>query len=111
MEALLKRNRHTLALLKDAGPTRRRAILATLTPREVIDICEIVLNTISPDGAFPLPAERAASCRRHRATLRKLAFNKRQAWRVKRRLIQRGGGAWLVPILTTLLSGVADLFG
>jgi len=110
MEPLLKRNRHTLPVLRDARPARRRAILATLTPHEVRDLCEIVLNAIASDGACPLDATQAARCRRHKATLRAIAFRKRRDWRAGRQLIQRGGGAWLVPVLTSLLSAAAGLF-
>jgi len=110
MDSLLKRNSRLLQLLKDARPLRRRALLATLTASEVRDLCEIVLNAISPQGACPLDGAQAARCRRHKTVLRTLAFRKRGGWREKRRLIQRGGGAWLVPVLSSLLSTVAGLF-
>lgn len=97
------KNNALLQVLLQAKRTRLRGLLQTLTKAEVDTICELVLNSISSDGGCPLTATVAKQCSRHKRTLRQLAFNKKLGWKKRKAIInQRGGAAWLIPILSSV---------
>lgn len=109
MESLLRRNENLFRVITQAKRPRLRSLLKTLSREEVNAICAAVLNSISPDGACPLPPAQAKRCSRHQRALRQLAFNKRLGWKKRREIInQSGGAAWLVPILTTVVGSLVS---
>ncbi|KAK3910759.1 Transcription factor E4F1, partial [Frankliniella fusca] len=99
------RNSHLFSVLCTASPARRVALLRTLTREEVLAVCEVILNAISKEGGCPLGAGEARKCERYKGLLRDLAYSKKIGWKGKKKLIvQKGRGAWLVPVLSALLA-------
>ncbi|KAK3917844.1 23S rRNA (uracil(1939)-C(5))-methyltransferase [Frankliniella fusca] len=99
------RNKHLFTVLCTASPARRVALLRTLSREEVLAVCEVILNAISKEGGCPLGAGEARKCERYKGLLRDLAYSKKIGWKGKKKLIvQKGRGAWLVPVLSALLA-------
>ncbi len=105
MTSILKQNKHLFSVLCTASPVRRVALLRTLSREEVLAVCEVILNAISKEGGCSLGAGEAEKCVRYKGLLRDLAYSKKIGWKKKKKLIvQKGRGAWLVPVLSALLA-------
>lgn len=121
----LKRYQHHLHVLRDGTPNLRKALLAQADKELIIALVEICINILN--GNLQLPPRVIENLRKYKSTIRALAsrggkssgvasknqlgggsMNKRLSdLNVKRKLlVQRGGGAFLTTLLTTVLAGV-----
>lgn len=118
----LKRYQHHLHVLRDGTPNLRKALLAQADKELIIALVEICINILN--GNIQLPPRAIENLRKYKSTIRALAsrgvkssgknqhgggsMNKRLSdLKVKRQLlVQRGGGAFLTTLLTSVLAGV-----
>jgi len=98
----LKSQLHFLHLLKEAKPQARRALLASAGDNLIKAIVGCAINTLN--GNHKLNKEEKSILSKYKNSLRAL-IDPRIIFKSKRKfLIQKGG--FVVPILTSILSGV-----
>jgi len=106
MSARLKKHLEELKLLRSSGPKKRKQILKHCSVGLVDCISECALNCLN--NAVPLKPSQFKKLKRQRKVLRKLASKKVSRKAKKRALNQQGG--FLVPLLTAVLTALAEYF-
>ncbi len=93
-------------LLLSLSPKERKALLKVLDTKRVRSICECAHNLLC-GNIQPCDKSRLGKLRKHKATLRRLA-KRGESWIKKRRyLVQKGGAAFLLPLLLSTVLQVA----
>ena len=98
----LKSQLHFLHVLKDAKPQARRALLTSEHNDLIKAIVECAINTLN--GIHKLTKEDKGKLSKYRNRLHALV-NPKIGFKSKRRLLVQKGG-FIVPLLTSILSGV-----
>lgn len=98
----LKSNVHELHVLRKARPVARRAILKTASDDLIKTLIECVLNTLN--GNHPIRASVKNKLLPYKKYLRKIANGGISLKKKRKLIIQKGG--FLIPLLTSILSGV-----
>jgi len=105
MSEALQEHRDFLSVLKKSNDKVRRVILENADCKLVNCLCEVAFNTLR--GAVPLSKLEKKRLVPHKNTLRILS-RKKLAWRKRRKILAKKGGAFIFPIIASLLGG---LFG
>ena len=98
----LKTQLHFLHVLKDAKPQTRRALLTSADDDLIKAIGECAINT--SNGNNKLTKEDKGKLSKYKSRLRALV-NQKISFKSKRKLLIQKGG-FIVPLLTSILSGV-----
>jgi hypothetical protein len=98
----LKSQLHFLHVIKDAKPQARRALLLSASDELIKAIVECAINTLN--GNHKLSKDEKSRLKRYKNRLRELV-NPKISFKCKRKLLIQKGG-FIVPLLTTILSGV-----
>ena len=98
----LKSQLHFLHVLRDAKPQTRRALLASASVDLIKAIVECAINTLN--GNHKLTTDEKIKLQKYKNRLRALV-NPKISFKCKRKLLIQKGG-FIVPLLTTVLSGV-----
>ncbi|KAF4523993.1 hypothetical protein B566_EDAN013835 [Ephemera danica] len=94
-----------LAILKvvlNAEPKLRKAILQYADKNLVQTICECVLNVLL--GNVQLDESQKKKFSKHKSLLRKIV-KKKGNWKIKKKLLQKGG-SFLIPLLAPVLGSL-----
>ena len=97
----LKSQLHFLHVLKDAKPQARRALLTSADDDLIKAIVECAINTLN--GNHKLTEEDKGKLSKYKNRLRALV-NPKISFKSKRKLLIQKGG-FIVPLLTSILSG------
>lgn len=110
MSRQLKAHRHYLELLRTAQPQQRKALLQTITDKQLDAVCACAYNLIR--GNVPVSPAQKKKLSPHKVHIRKLADKSLTRQSKKKILNQRGGfflgtilKAILPPVLGSLLGG------
>ena len=98
----LKSRLHFLHVLKDAKLQARRALLDSTSYDLIKAIVECAINTLH--GNHKLTKDKKSKLQKYKNRLRAL-INPKVNFKSKRKLLIQKGG-FIVPLLTTILSGV-----
>ena len=101
----VKSNYHAFHVLRTAEPKLLKAIISNCNKVLVNSISECILNVLS--GNVKLAGCNTRKLRKPRVTIRKIADKRVPLSTNKRLIIQRGG--FLLPLLSTVLPGIASL--
>ncbi len=88
-----------LRALAAVNPKTRKALLEGADKDLVYSLCELALNFLS--GQIPVSPSNKQKLSKYKTQIRSLA-QKGGSWRQKKKIVQRGGGAF-IPILLSLL--------
>jgi hypothetical protein len=98
----LKSQLHFLHVLKETKPQARSALFASATDELIKSLVECAINTLN--GNHKLTKDEKGKLSKYKNRLRTLV-NPKISFKSKRKfLIQKGG--FIVPLLTSILSGV-----
>lgn len=97
------RHREFLRLLCKCSPPVRKALLKNTSKDQLILLVEIVTNLLL--GNVKISKATKSSLKKYKTDLRKLA-NITCCLDTKRKIIQKGSGAFIVPIISSLLASV-----
>jgi len=103
MSSAVQAHKDYLTVLKKSNDKVRRAILENADCKLVNCLCEVALNTLH--GAIPLTKAQKKRLVPHKNTLRLLS-KKKLAWRKRRKILAKKGGAFIFPIIASLLGGL-----
>lgn len=98
----LNSHKHFLHVLKNATPKARKAILQTADDDLIKALLECVINTLNGNHKVT-PKVKSKLCK-FKNCFRKLANPKVSLKKKRKLLIQKGG--FLIPLLTSILSGL-----
>ena len=98
----LKSQQHFLHVLKDAKPQARRVLLESANDDLIKAIVECVINTLN--GNHKLTKDEKSKLKKYKNRLRALVKPKISFKSKRKLLVQKGG--FIVPLLTSILSGV-----
>ena len=98
----LKSQLHFLHVLKDAKPQARRQLLISASDELIKAIIECAINTLN--GNHKLSKDEKSKLCKYKNRLRALINPKITIKNKRKFLIQKGG--FIVPLLTSILSGV-----
>jgi hypothetical protein len=98
----LKSQLHFLHVLKDAKPQARRQLLVSASDELIKAIIECAINTLN--GNHKLSKDEKSKLSKYKSRLRALINPKITIKNKRKFLIQKGG--FIVPLLTSILSGV-----
>src|SRR5258705_12493890 len=97
MSSAVQFHKDYLKVLKTSNDKVRRAILENADCKLVNCLCEVALNTLHGAQKKRLVP--------HKDTLRLLS-KKKLAWRKRRKILAKKGGAFIFPIIASLLGGL-----
>jgi len=98
----LKSQQHFLQALKNAKPQAGRPLLASAIDDIIKAIVECAINILN--GNHKLTKDEKSNLRKYKNRLRALV-NSKISFKRKRKLLNKKGG-FIVPLLTSILSGV-----
>lgn len=98
-----KRHKDFLHLLSKCSPQMRMALLKNANKDQIVLIVEIIVNLMN--GNLCITKTTKSKLCKHKKELRKLA-DLSCCLDTKQKIIQKGGGAFIAPIITSVLGSV-----